>query len=833
MGERAIPEQVQMCLHYLANARGTDVSRIDTMMSAKLAVQASLSPAQVVFGARLARRYQQQLATATLVLPSPEAIDAFLETQKTLMGRQAEEQAQQDREARAQLADLPASPEPEGEVQQEAASKKNPSRVYLHHDRLIGDRLVVEFPFSREKYNAVKPLKDSVDNWRFDYFKHKEWSYPPDAAAQVLDALAEFDDFEIGPGVADLAAQARYAESLGRELAELEAYLLEREREVALEAVYPYLQGEPLADGHPLYQHQREAVRDLIAQQRAVLAHDLGLGKTRSALIAARAYGLYLLVIAPAGLHINWQREAAAAGVAIDQLISWAKIPEPPETDYVLIADECHYAQSLDAQRTQAFLKLAEQAHAVWPLTGTPMKNAKPINLFPLLVAIRHPLATNRQHYEAYYCAGYYRKVGRKQHIYDTSGAAHLDELHLKIKDQVLYKKKEECLDLPPKTRVMRQAEASGPIEKEYQKTLDRLRKEHERRMQAKLEDRVQELIEQLGEEHEVINREALARELAQDTDNALAIVEMGILRHAGSLAKVEQAVDLAQEVLDEDASVVLFTIYRDTADRIAQKLACDVLNGDTPYKERQHMIDRFQARETRALVCTYGAGGVGITLTAAQTVILIDRAWTPGDVTQAEDRLHRISQTGAVTSLWLQFGGLDLYIDALLRQKQEIIDQVLLGKRKTAGDIPNVRALASEIMSSVRNNTPLETFLTQHGLALPDDRDLEAPARLQETKAPAHDVELPTEKRATRPARRLPRRANSGLRKDGERDQRLKGAVTRVRVNLRLDSQVVAFLRTMKTSNQTTEEPGYTGFLEKQVRDSQEFQRWLQEQKQ
>ena len=815
----AIREQVQACLQFLAN-QNEDVSRLDAVLSAKLAEQDSLSAAQVVFGARLVLRYQYLLAGVALTVPASEVIDALIEAEKIQAGQVAE--------AQVELPQIAVSVPPAPDDEQLDKPKKNLNHMYLHRDRLLGDRVVVEFPFDRAKVNALQPLKESVEGWQFDIFHKKEWSYPSGAAAQVIDALAAFPGFEVDPGIAELVGQSRYQDALARELAELEASLLEQERELALEAVYPYLQGKPLADGHPLYQHQREAIRTLIAQQRAVLAHDLGLGKTRAALIAAKAYGLPLLVVAPAGLHITWQREAEAAGVPIGQLLSWAKIPEPPETDYVLIADECHMAQSLNALRTQAFLTLAEQAHAVWPLTGTPMKNAKPINLLPLLIAIRHPLAANRRLYEERYCAGHYRPVGRKQHVYDTSGAAHLDELYLQIKDQVLSKKKEDCLDLPAKTRMARTAETSGPAEKEYQKTLDRLRKEHTRRMQAKREERVQEVIEQLGEERAQINREALAMELAADEENAIAMVEMGILRHAGSLAKVEQTIDLVQEVLDEDGSVVIFTVYRDTADRIAQKLACDVFNGDTPYKERQHMIDQFQARKSRVLVCTYGAGGVGITLTAAQTVILVDRPWTPGDTVQAEDRLHRIGQRSAVTSLWIQYGGLDLRIDALLQQKQERIDQVLLGKRATMGDTPSVRALASEIMASVRDDTPLEMFLAQHGLALPDGSELEVPPALPKAEQPASQAEaLP---RKPRPVPRV-RSLQHSVKADGTHDKRFKGNRTRVRVNVMLDEEVAAFLRSMAVSHQkTTEENGYSGFLEDLVRETEEFVCWQHE---
>jgi superfamily II DNA/RNA helicase len=249
--------------------------------------------------------------------------------------------------------------------------------------------------------------------------------------------------------------------------------------------------------------------------------------------------------------------------------------------------------------------------------------------------------------------------------------------------------------------------------------------------------------------------------------------------------------------------------------------LACDVLDGDVPKKERQHMIDQFQAREIRTLVCTIGAGGVGITLTAAQTVILIDRPWTPGDTIQCEDRLHRIGQKDAVTSLWIQFGGLDQRIDALLQQKQQIIDQVLTGKRATAGNVPSVRALAAEIMASVRSDTPVEEFLAAHGLALPDGSEL-----LEETTESETEQIAPARKRTRR------HRPQNGLRKDGQPDQRVKGKVTRQRLDVKLDPEVIAFLRTLKAPNQSAaKEPGYSGFLEDQVRASQAFQQWQKKQ--
>ena len=249
--------------------------------------------------------------------------------------------------------------------------------------------------------------------------------------------------------------------------------------------------------------------------------------------------------------------------------------------------------------------------------------------------------------------------------------------------------------------------------------------------------------------------------------------------------------------VPQQGESIVLFTAYRDSAARLAAALSAECLSGDTTPAERQAMIDRFQARETRALVCMIGAGGLGITLTAAQTVVLVDRPWTPGDTIQCEDRCHRIGQRGSVTAIWLQHGLLDQQSDRLLQQKQDRIDQVLRGKRKTMRGVSrSIRSMAKEILESVRSGMPIEQLLGE----------------MDEVTSP------------TVPGSRLP--AAEAKKDKEQRDKRLKGSLPRVRMNVMLDEEVAAFLRSMKAPAQATKAPGYSGFLERLVRESPEFQR-------
>ena len=408
----------------------------------------------------------------------------------------------------------------------------------------------------------------------------------------------------------------------------------------------------------PPFKHQVEAVRFFFAGSNCgiLLADDMGLGKTYAALVIGKILkdrlGATIRVIAPVSLKENWKREATLAGVDIVPPVSWAKPNFESEDPFVLIADEAHYAQSLKAKRTKAMLELAwhPQCVGLILLTGTPMKNGRPTNLYPLLKALKHPLSYNKTMYEKRYCAAGPTRFSR----WDTSGATNLKELHVKTKDVVLRRTKAECLDLPGKIRVMRTAELEGETAITYYKVLAKLKDEYKKRV---------------------------AKGLVLSTSEALVMT--GHLRFAASMAKVATAVDLAKEVLEQGDQVVLFVCYKTPGYKISQELNCEFMSGDTKQIDRQPMIDRFQNGEKKALVCTYGTGGVGINLVAGSTVILVDRSWTPGDVDQAESRLDRQGQKKCVTSIWLQVDT-DSNVDTILATKVKHISEFLDDSLKT-----------------------------------------------------------------------------------------------------------------------------------------------------
>lgn len=494
------------------------------------------------------------------------------------------------------------------------------------------------FAYDAALVTAVKAL---TSRRRFD----------PDTKSWVCEGSAALLSFCEQYGFDGREALAASLAEAGQQQAEI-AQADDALTQALLDAVGDLSASLPGARQIVLRKYQQEAVMGLLARKRAILAHDMGLGKSLTALVAAKAaqqaLDAHVFVVAPISLRTNWMREAEEAGVAIE-FFSWAKVPQAPAGDspVVVIFDEAHFCQSLKSQRTQGALALADKALMAFFLTGTPIKNGRPVNLFPLLKGCQHGLATNKTAYEKRYCAAKETRWTK----WDVSGAAHLDELHQRTQDVLFRKTKAQCLDLPALTRVKREAEVSAEAAAAYETA------------KADIVAKIQ------------------ARPLLKGSE---ALELLTALRVAGSKAKSDTAIELAEEVVEQDGQVIVSTQFQATALTIAQALGCEALTGATPGEDRQAMVDRFQAGQRKAIVFTGGAGGVGLNLQAANTVILVDRPWTPGDAEQIESRAHRSGVNHPVTSIWLQYNSVDAKIDALLELKQTRIEQVLEGERKT-----------------------------------------------------------------------------------------------------------------------------------------------------
>jgi SNF2 family DNA or RNA helicase len=215
---------------------------------------------------------------------------------------------------------------------------------------------------------------------------------------------------------------------------------------------------------------------------------------------------------------------------------------------------------------------------------------------------------------------------------------------------------KHEVLTLPPKVRIIKSIELDNSVSKEHLNEIKLIILDYWSRVKK-----------------------------GEVSADAQALVQLGAIRRINSKYKVPYAMEMIQELLEQNQSIVIFTEFIETTQLLYNQIVneygniCVLLTGDT--KDRQSVVDRFQSGQAKVFIGTSKAGGVGITLTKASNLILVDRPWTPGDTEQAEDRCYRIGQTESVFCYWLQLGEVDQGIDDLLEGKQANISTVLNGK--------------------------------------------------------------------------------------------------------------------------------------------------------
>lgn len=424
---------------------------------------------------------------------------------------------------------------------------------------------------------------------------------------------------------------------------------------------------EQFRDGSRPFKHQILDAQQMMRDGRVILASEMGTGKTRSVLLACRQIQRAALwptiVCCPAGLTINWQREARLTGMQVSTF-SWAKVPPidfiPEGFPFILVGDEIQAIQNMASKRTKAFLALAALAQAVFVISGTPTKNGRPRELYAILKALGHPVAEKSQEFDKRFCGGYLRKIkkkpckkfpkGRTIRFWDNRGATNVEELHKILAPITIRRLKKDCLDLPPKTRKMVDLEATEEEQVSYKRELD----------------------------FAMFEAQAAADEGGDP--GTLAIRALNYTRQACSAYKIPHVVEMAAKLIAEGHAVLLFSYYIDTANTIGKQLGCRVYTGDTNKADRQEIVDEFQSGKSKVISFSY-AGGVGLTLTKASYIILVDRPWTMADAEQAEDRAHRAGQFNPVTAIWPRMFSIDAEVDRCLLSKGEMQSRLVDGK--------------------------------------------------------------------------------------------------------------------------------------------------------
>ena len=204
----------------------------------------------------------------------------------------------------------------------------------------------------------------------------------------------------------------------------------------------------------PPLEHQKTAIEKLVGSKKFILADDMGLGKTTSTIIAALETDIKkILIICPASLKINWEREIrnyTDRSVYISEGKNFSTDHDFVIVNYdilknfydlkdkenslitkgnfdLIIIDEAHYASNSQANRTKLINSFVKDVEYLWLLTGTPM-TSRPINYYNLLNLIESPVAQNWMAYVIRYCQGYQFKAGNSK-VWNVNGASNLEEL--------------------------------------------------------------------------------------------------------------------------------------------------------------------------------------------------------------------------------------------------------------------------------------------------------------------------------------------------------------------------------------------------------------------
>lgn len=429
-------------------------------------------------------------------------------------------------------------------------------------------------------------------------------------------------------------------------------------------------------DHRPPMSHQKEAIEKLLANDRYILADDMGLGKTTSTVIASiESKAKKVLIVCPASLKINWQREIELYSddytlivegkkwgstfkyyiINYDILKNFHTTEKTEESDAykiimkegfdLAIIDEAHYISNPQAQRTKLLNDILAKIPKVWLLTGTPM-TSRPINYYNLLKIVNSPLTLNWKSYVMRYCKGYQFRVGGRK-VWNTSGASNLDELRDQTKAVVLRRMKTDILDLPEKI--------VSPIWLELKNTF--------------YDDELSEFLR--------ISEENKEKESITVTLNRLMK-----LRQLIAIEKVEHTCELIDRVLEQDKKVIVFTNFTMSLDMLHEKYKKKsvILDGRMSKDRRQQSVDRFQNdSKIKVFIGNIKAAGVGITLTSADTVIMNDLSFVPADHSQAEDRAYRYGQKNSVLVYYPVFENtIEKTIYNILQKKKDIIDQVM-----------------------------------------------------------------------------------------------------------------------------------------------------------
>ena len=437
------------------------------------------------------------------------------------------------------------------------------------------------------------------------------------------------------------------------------------------------------------YQAQGVAWLDLLRESGlgGVLADDMGLGKTVQvlALLALeKARGNLTepaLIVGPTSLTTNWFNEAQRFAPDLKVLVlhgsdrkqKFATISEHDVviTTYPLIArdrevlltrdwhmavlDEAQMVKNPDAATTR-WLREVKARHR-FCLTGTPMENHLG-ELWSIMSFVNPGYLGDKAAFSRQWRIPIEKRA-------DKGRAAVLAQ---RVKPFLLRRTKAEvAAELPAKSEIVEQIVLEGSQRDLY----DSIR--------LSMSDKVRKAIQERGlARSHIIVLEALLRLRQVCCDPTLLKLDDGIERES---AKLDRLLEMVLELLSEGRKIIVFSQFSSMLDLIRRRLDAErvrysILTGET--RDRKSAIDGFQNGASDVFLVSLKAGGVGLNLTAADTVMIFDPWWNPAVEEQAIDRAHRIGQDKAVFVYRLVAAGtIEEKMDELKARKRALADSL------------------------------------------------------------------------------------------------------------------------------------------------------------
>jgi len=423
------------------------------------------------------------------------------------------------------------------------------------------------------------------------------------------------------------------------------------------------------AEGKTLRQYQLEAIRWLATQRAAFLFDEMGLGKTIQA-ICAIPENVPVIVDCPASLRLLWRDEIRKwrsdltpcvvtnrsgfpsineVWIVSDGWITKTIQTQPWEyplpSNLFLISDEAHRYKGRSA-RTEAMQFFCADIRTLQgctiALTGTPLMN-RAMELYTLFLVF----GAMRKAFGGW---GEYKKLwnAKKGRFGETIWKEPKPELADRIRAVSLRRTRAQVLpELPAKT---------------YQ----RIPSEAGARLSKRLDDLQDDIAEELEEYARAEGVEPPTK-LVQDTKLR---VELAKAKQEDMLAWIER-----NSTEEDDSPLVVFSMHRGPVEECGKLKGWRIITGDVSVKNRHDIVSEFQGGKLRGVALTLQSGGTGLTLTAAHRMLFVDRAYTPPDNWQAEDRVCRMGQTQPVIiSRLVTEHPLEIRLDEILEVKSAMI---------------------------------------------------------------------------------------------------------------------------------------------------------------